>query len=361
MRLFQNSGTYPAYLARLNALAAGENTFAGRRAVFLADRYGACHILKPVHDADPAAFYTNGDDATLQRLWANEQGMPADATPADILRAQIESHRTEVFYNTDPVRYGSDFLRTLPSSVKRTVCWRAAPSKGTDLSGYDRVVNNFPSILAAYRDEGLDARPFFPAHDPVLDGEAARTERPIDVLFVGGYSRHHRRRAQIMAEVAALNCQHVVRMCLQRSRLTRLAESPLGRLLPLGEHRRPREIRAVSAEPVFGRELHALMGQAKIVLNGAIDMANNDRGNIRCFESLGAGCAMVSDSGDYPAHFVDGQTHVTYDDAADAVCQIVALLAEPQRLQQVAAAGHAMLAQEYSPERQWQAFTELSH
>jgi hypothetical protein len=70
-------------------------------------------------------------------------------------------------------------------------------------------------------------------------------------------------------------------------RLCRLAESPVGQLLPLAKHRRPQAIRAISRPPIFGRDYYQVLADAKIVLNGAIDMAGTDRGNMRCFEVLG--------------------------------------------------------------------------
>ena len=42
---------------------------------------------------------------SLQRHWAREHGMPGKPSLEAILLAQIEHHRTEVFYNLDPVRY----------------------------------------------------------------------------------------------------------------------------------------------------------------------------------------------------------------------------------------------------------------
>src|SRR5690348_16671898 len=72
MRLFQNSGLYQSYLPYLNRLAREAASFGERRRVFLADRFGALHFLQPVLDGEPDAFFTNGDDEILQRLWAAE-------------------------------------------------------------------------------------------------------------------------------------------------------------------------------------------------------------------------------------------------------------------------------------------------
>ena len=65
-------------------------------------------------------------------------------------------------------------------------------------------------------------------------------------------------------------------------------------------HRRPDAIAEIAKPPVFGRQLYELIGSSKIVLNGAIDMAGTDRGNMRCFEAMGCGALLVSDAGGYP-------------------------------------------------------------
>src|SRR5260370_29130546 len=130
--------------------------------------------------------------------------------------------------------------------------------------------------------------------------EYGHGDRSIDVLFVGGYSRHHTARAKILEQVASLARTRRVMFCLDSSRLTRLAESTIGGLLPLRRHRRPDAIARIAKPPVFGRQLYELIGKSKIVLNGAIDMAGNDRGNMRCFEAIGCCALLLSDAGKYP-------------------------------------------------------------
>ena len=359
MRLFQNFGLYPAYLARLNCLASNTSTFNERKEIFLADRYGASHFLEPVLNAAPSAFFTNGDDELLQRLWAKENGLLKNVLLEDILLAQIEAHRTEVFYNIDPMRYTSAFIKRLPGTVRRKIAWRAAPSPGADFSVYDLVVCNFSGILEGYRRAGLRAAWFAPAHDPVMDAYAANNERPIDVIFVGGYSRHHRRRAAILEAVAAHSKHLSIVFHLDRSRLTRLAESPIGSMLPLGSHRRPPDIRTVTAEPVFGIELYSALLSAKIVLNAAVDMAGEDRGNMRCFEAMGCGALMISDAGQYPPGMVDGKSMRTYSSASKAATVIDDMLAQPALLQDLASSGHRTMVREYGKARQWQTFQML--
>ncbi|OWV67959.1 hypothetical protein ATY76_13640 [Rhizobium sp. R339] len=359
MRVFQNFGLYPAYVRRLNKLASSASSFSERLQVFLSDSFGACHLLKPVIDGDGDAFFTTGDDVITQRFWAIEHGLAANTTPEQVLLSQIEHHRTEIFYNLDPVRYGNDFVKKLPGTVKKSIAWRAAPSGNADFGAYDLLVCNFPTILQNYRDRGWCAEYFAPGHDPAMDTFSENSGRPIDVLFVGGYSRHHRRRAEILEAVSELRSDFRVVYHLDRSRATRLAESPMGWLLPLNEHRRPTGIRSISRPPVFGSDLYRAISQSKIVLNGAVDMAGSDRGNMRCWESLGCGALMVSDAGNYPDGMINGATIMTYDDPQSAPASIRAILNEPAKLREIAVAGTAMIKSRYSKTVQWENFQRL--
>ncbi|WP_029582554.1 glycosyltransferase [Bradyrhizobium sp. URHD0069] len=359
MRIFQNSGLYPSYLRHFDRLATGAVRFDERLRVFLNDRFGALHFLQPVLDRSPDAFFTNGDDHTLQKYWARENGMPSSSALEDILIAQIEHHRADVLYNLDPIRYGNAFVRKLPGCVKKTVCWRAAPSGNANLSTYDLVVGNFPSILEDWRKKGCRVASFSPAIDPVMN-EYGRGERPIDVLFVGGYSRHHSRRARILERVANLAVTRSVVFCLDASRFTRLAESPAGFLPPLRKHRRPPAISRIAKEPVFGRQLYDLIGQSKIVLNGAIDMAGEDRGNMRCFEAMGCGALLVSDSGQYPDGMEPDTTIKVYGSPEQAARLIEERLADGPGSLQMAARGRHRIASIYSKSAQWQRFVALA-
>jgi spore maturation protein CgeB len=146
---------------------------------------------------------------------------------------------------------------------------------------------------------------------------------------------------------------------LDRSRLCRLAESPLGQFLPLAKHRRPQAIRKVTREPVFGRDYYEELSAAKIVLNGAIDMAGADRGNMRCFEALGSGALLLSDRGIYPEGMTDGETIATYGSPDEAVAQIRTFLAASGERTRIAQAGHEMISTRYSKEVQWKRFEAL--
>jgi hypothetical protein len=321
----------------------------------LNDRFGALHLLKPVLDGDANAFLACGNDENQQRQWARENGFRIDATLEEILLAQIEHHKTEVLYNLDPVPYASSFIRKLPGCVRKTLCWRAAPSGQADLTAYGAVLGNFPSILESWRSKGCRAEWFSPAIDPVMT-EYGHDQRSIDVLFVGGYTRHHSARAKTLERIAGLADRRQIVYCLDASRLTRLAESPVGRLLPLQRHRRPKLIAKIARPAIFGRELYDLIGQAKIVLNGAIDMAGRDRGNMRCFEAMGCGALLVSDAGNYPEGMIADETMLIYEDDQSCLEHIERCLANWESVRSIADNGRSRMNQVYSKARQWALF-----
>lgn len=352
-------GIYPSYAHKFNASSPHDLSFHERLQKYLDDRYNAVHLLSPVIEGDNSAFFTNGDDPILQAKWAEENGLKLGTSLANVLLAQIEAHRTEVFYNFDPMRYQSDFVRRLPGCVKRTICWRAAPSRGADFSAYDLVVCNFPSIIETWRKLGLRSEYMTPSHDTAMNIRANNTDRSVDVLFIGGYSRHHKRRAKVLESVARLADRYSIKYCLDQSRVTRLADSPLGLFPGIARYRTPPSIIQIKSEPAFGLDLYRLIQSSKIVLNGAIDMAGEDRGNMRCFETLGCGALMVTDNGRYPAKFINNETMLTYSSADEAATIIASALENWEDSKVIASNGHNMIKEHYSKASQWEMFLEL--
>src|SRR5207245_816326 len=84
-------------------------------------------------------------------LWAREHGLTPRASLAGILRAQIEEHRADVFYNIDATGWPANFVKSLPGCVKCVIGWHALPFQTVSFAGYDLMVCNFPSTLAELR------------------------------------------------------------------------------------------------------------------------------------------------------------------------------------------------------------------
>jgi hypothetical protein len=360
MRVLQNVGVYPTYLDIFERGLQAGSSFSEAVASFLAGGFEACHVLKGGFESDPQFMLTVGNSGAMQRLWVREHGMPVRSTPEDVLLAQLEEHRAEIFYNLDPTRFDDKMLARLPSCVRKTLCWNAAPTPHKRFSGYDAVVSNFPGILKGYEAFGCRTAPFFPSAIPRSLPAADSGERPVDITFVGGFSRHHLRRNAILDAVAGLKNECTLRYHLDLGRLNKAAEfvgtDLFGLLTP---YRLTSPIRAVFAPALYGTEMQKLFGSSKIVLNAAIDMSGSERGNIRCFEALSCGALLLSDSGSYPAGMDDGKTIAAYDGPADAVARARSLLKDGTERLRIASAGQHMVRKFYSKDRQWAAFEAL--
>jgi glycosyltransferase involved in cell wall biosynthesis len=355
-KVFQNFDVYPQYLRRMHArLCTRDYKVIWKE--LLDDRFLALHMLLPILNGIDGAFAV-GRDEPSQRSWAREFGLSSTASLDRILLAQIEESGADVFYNLDPIRFDNNFINKLPSNIKSSIAWRAAPSGRVDFGGYDRIVCNFESILQTYRDCGWNAGWFYPAFDPVMS-EYRKRERSIDVVFVGTYSQHHQNRAKIVDAIALLQNKYAVNIHLRLSRLASIANTPLGLIPPLRSYRLPNSVLGCAMPSVFGRELYSILGNAKIVINGAIDMAGSDRGNMRCWESMGSEALMLSDVGNYPPYMQDGVNMASYRNADDMVNKVTWFLENETERKKIAKCGAAMLEKRYNKEQQWKDFVSL--
>lgn len=102
-----------------------------------------------------------------------------------------------------------------------------------------------------------------------------------------------------------------------------------------------------------------MISKAKIVLNGAVDMAGTDRGNMRCFEAMGCGSLMVSDQGRYPEAMQNGMTMLLYEGGGEAKELIQGALVNSDGSRAIALQGQRMIRERYSKSKQWTDFIAL--
>ena len=273
---------------------------------------------------------TVANDEVLQRQWAKEHGL-ATRDLTDILLAQIEEHRAEVVYSLNPVRWDSSFVRRLPACVKATIAFLASDSGKADLSAFSLMVSNFPIFLRQWQSLGMKVAYFGPSHDPGMIRFAQQDERPVDVSFVGTYSNLHLRRNQLLEECAALSDRYCVVFALAHPPYKPLVDARFLRRIPGLVPYLPKSLRHVTIPSVYGLEMYQLIAKSKVVINAAVDISEQYRGNMRCFEAMGCGAYMLSDAGIYPEGLVPGIHFDTFKDTQDAVSRLRAILNDSGR------------------------------
>jgi len=360
MRLFQSSSCGSSYLKYFNSKAAISHNvaFANRRKTLLADRCEATHILKPVYDGADSTFFTVCDDTILQLAWAREKQFPSTDLD-EILLAQIEEHKADVFYQLDPIRYSSSFLRRLPGCVKKTIGWYASVPGPFDFAAYDLIVSNFKSLNENLCRAGVKAAFFSPSWDPAMAPYSMSTIRPVDVFFVGSYVRNgHQPRIALLNSIVDTVDSDKLDIRIIRKKWGRLSTEGWGRWIPV-PITLPKKLKNVSGAPVYGLMMYSALSRSKIVLNPATDIAGDIRGNMRCWEALGCGACMLGSAGVYPEGFESGVNFESFTDSADLQRKIKSLINDEPRRAAIAAAGAGMLPRIWSKERQWSDFVAL--
>ena len=89
-------------------------------------------------------------------------------------------------------------------------------------------------------------------------------------------------------------------------------------------------------------------------------MSGGEKGNMRCFESLGCGALLLSDSGLYPEGMIDGKTIKTYKSKFELENFMDSMVGgEWQKYKELSNRGHEMVKEVYSKAIQFRKFQEL--
>jgi hypothetical protein len=360
LKILQNIYLYPEHVSRLNKLAGQAASFNQRIEIFKTNGLNGTHILEPSVSQGHTTFLTTTADPATQRQWAVEHGLPPETDPYEILAAQIAWFKPDVFYTHGTGYFPESVLKKLLALCQTNVCWKGPPDVSGNLQPFKLLVNNFPSSLPQYQAmANIKTGYHTPSFDHAMEPHCFNIDRPVDIIFAGSYSRRHRRRAEIIEALSTLPDNISVAFHLSFDRLSQLANSPFGILPGLRSRRANRKIRQSTQPPVFGTDMYHAFSRAKIVINCAIDVAGEDRGNIRCFEAMGCGALLVSDAGNYPPKMENGVNMLTYTSVEQLIAIVTSILADEPRRAALARNGLDLLRGYYSKEAVWNRFNEL--
>jgi spore maturation protein CgeB len=190
------------------------------------------------------------------------------------------------------------------------------------LLGYDRIVSALPSIVETASSWGIPASGIPLAFDQRWAGIRPASEREIDAIFVGSFSRLQPQTAPLLRAVADV----VPGLRIYGPATPEvLTESGL-----TGYHH----------GQAWGRRMFELLGNSKMVINRHGAVAGPYAVNMRMFETTGAGAALITEAksnlGDF---FSVGDEVLAYRNTGEAAALAAGLLADPSRLDRIAAAG----------------------
>jgi spore maturation protein CgeB len=104
------------------------------------------------------------------------------------------------------------------------------------------------------------------------------------------------------------------------------------------------------------------MARSRITVNRHIGVARNNANNMRLYESTGMGALLLTERKDNLRELFEPDREVAvYSDPEEAVAKIEALLAEPERLAQMAAAGNGRTLREHTYADRMRELTGILH
>lgn len=207
------------------------------------------------------------------------------------------------------------------------------PPPRSYFAGYDLIFSALPPLVEQVKRWGIAAE-FLPlAFDSARACNSKASDRDIDAIFVGSFSRHQTLTLPLLAAVA----KQVPGLQIYGTASAQ-------------------DLAAYQLEPFFkgqawGDEMFALLRRSKIVVNRHGDIAGNYAVNMRMYEATGSGCVLVTEAKQNLADlFEPGREAIAYESAEDAAAQIAQLLSEPERLDAIAHAGYTRTMRDHTYE-----------
>ena len=190
------------------------------------------------------------------------------------------------------------------------------------LMNYDLILSALPSIVDTARSWGLQSQWVPLGFDEKWKTVSPASSRPIDAIFVGSFTRLQKSTAPLLAEAAKLI-----------PGLQIYGTAPQDVLQEWG-------LEKFHKGPAWGKDMFALLGQSKLVLNRHGEVAGPYAVNMRMFESTGSGALLVTENKSNLADlFEPGKEVLAYDSPRQAAELARDVLNDPQRLDRIAQAG----------------------
>ncbi len=194
----------------------------------------------------------------------------------EVLLAQIRDYRPDILYvqdvnNTSPELLGE--ARSFARVIAGQIACPIAPE--TNLQNYDLMISSFPHYVEYFRAQGLNSQYLRWAFEPRVLEKMENTEAG-GVVFVGGLSRQHQERINLLEAIAAKQPLEFWGYGVESLD----ADSPL---------------RKAYRGSAGGLKMYQLLRNAKIAINHHINAAENFANNMRLYEASGVGTMVLTD------------------------------------------------------------------
>ena len=368
MKILIVDSYYPAFLAAaLPRVLPGAGDYASLRERVLRLRFGTAdfysrHLNDLGHEAQDLIFNCE----PLQRRWFSEfgrvrlggLGLPARARHWPLLgrRTQVEDSligitlqqirrtRPDVLYLQDLNLFPREVLAQLrdEGAFRIAVGQIACPlPEWQFLDGLDLILTSFPHYVPRFRARGIASEYFRIGFDPIVLDEIGPTSPDLACTFVGGISRAHAGRLNLLEHLA-----NNLDITFYGYGADDLAPGSAVAARHRGE--------------AWALAMYQALARSRITVNVHIDAAENNANNMRLYEATGCGALLVTDHKDNLADLFEPEREVvTYRSADEAVEKVRYYLDHPAEAAQIARAGQARTLREHGYRHRMEELIEI--
>lgn len=283
--------------------------------------------------------------APMQKQWARENGFIYDETKGinQIAIEQIKKIGPDVFYIGSMFEYYGEFLDTIKPYCKKIVGWIACPiPKSLKLTQLNLILSSVPQMVSEFRYQGINSELLPAAFDSeIIISLPTNIKQDIDFSFVGGISKAHKKRMDMVRNLAKYTPIQLFGYGYQTYPLWKFRLKQLAL---------PNSIEAHYKGEAWGLDMYRTLLRSRITFNAHIDMALGNRVNMRMYEATGMGTLLLTDKSDHSDidYFVDGKEIVTYTSVQEAIEKVNYYLEHETERNVIAKAGQKRTLEQYN-------------
>jgi hypothetical protein len=294
----------------------------------------------------------------MQRRWAGENGVfvgwnlfkkiPYIRGKVDkifiykILEAQILKYRPDIIYVQCIGFLDKEFILKIKKHVRLVVGQIASPLPPVGRFGsYDLVISSLPNIVRKLRDANVPSEYLPLSFEHTILEKVSRTERTFPCTFIGGISKNHLERFNLLKKISRKIDFHIF---------------GYGR----NEIEKNTEMYKKHHGEVWGREMYEALGKSIITINKHIDIAENFANNMRLFEATGMGALLITDKkNNLNELFEVGKEVVAYEDDEDLIKKIKYYLSHEGERKKIAVAGQLRTLKDHTYRRRMEQLKKI--
>ena len=251
-----------------------------------------------------------------------------------ILANQIESMSPDVVLVADLNVLPARMVEKLAKSTGAMFVGQIAsplPSAGFT-RGYHHIVSAHPGLVESLKKRGNNTSylPLASGVDLVRTQSEPLENRKHDVAFVGSFGRHHKQTYKLLQKASMATSSLVIYGNPNQRTLRKFGLTDFYR------------------GTAFGKEMLEVFGQTRIVLNRHARFADGYSVNMRMFEAIGSGAALLTESSPNLRDLFADDEVATYENINEVPRKLTELLTNLSRTQISADAARERLRQEHT-------------